>query len=177
MYRSLVTSNAAETEWYPDMAEYTVSEDGLTYTFVLQDGLKWSDGEPITADDIVWNIETALKAAQVASAYTTCFGYIQGAAEYADGSAESISGIAVDGNTITISLTAPYAFFLKNLANFSFLPKHCLEDVDPLELYQCDFWKAPSPAATTSSVRWSSAATIRSSPTKTTPAPLRRSPR
>ena len=143
MYRSLVTSNAAETEWYPDMAEYTVSEDGLTYTFVLQDGLKWSDGEPITADDIVWNIETALKAAQVASAYTTCFGYIQGAAEYADGSAESISGIAVDGNTITISLTAPYAFFLKNLANFSFLPKHCLEDVDPLELYQCDFWKAP----------------------------------
>ena len=143
MYRSLVTSNAAETEWYPDMAEYTVSEDGLTYTFVLQDGLKWSDGEPITADDIVWNIETALKAAQVASAYTTCFGYIQGAAEYVDGSAESISGIAVDGNTITISLTAPYAFFLKNLANFSFLPKHCLEDVDPLELYQCDFWKAP----------------------------------
>ena len=42
------------------MAEYTVSDDGLTYTFVLQDDLKWSDGEPITADDIVWNVETAL---------------------------------------------------------------------------------------------------------------------
>ena len=104
------------------MAEYTVSDDGLTYTFVLQDDLKWSDGEPITADDIVWNVETALKAAQVASAFTSCFGYIEGAAEYVAGEADSISGIAVDGNTITFTLTAPYAFFLKNLANFSFLP-------------------------------------------------------
>lgn len=177
MYRSLVTSNAAETEWYPDMAEYTVSEDGLTYTFVLQDGLKWSDGEPITADDIVWNIETALKAAQVASAYTTCFGYIQGAAEYADGSAESISGIAVDGNTITISLTVPYAFFLRTWPTSPSCPSTAWKTSTRSSFISAISGRPPSPAATTSSVRWSSAATIRSSPTKTTPAPLRRSPR
>lgn len=144
MYRSLVIANPTETAWEADMAEsYTISDDGMTYTFVLQDGLKWSDGEALTADDIVWNVETALKAAQVASAFTSCFGYIEGAQEFTEGTADHISGIAVDGNTITFTLTAPYAYFLKNLANFSFLPKHCLEDQDPLELYQCDFWSAP----------------------------------
>ena len=83
MYRSLVIANPTETAWEADMAEsYTISDDGMTYTFVLQDGLKWSDGEALTADDIVWNIETALKAAQVASAFTSCFGYIEGAQEF-----------------------------------------------------------------------------------------------
>ena len=144
MYRSLVVANPTETAWEPDMAKsYTISDDGLTYTFVLQDGLKWSDGEALTAEDIVWNVETALKAAQVAAIYTTCFGYIDGADAYVDGTADSISGLAADGNTITFTLTAPYAFFLKNLAMFSFLPKHCLENEDPLELYQSDFWAAP----------------------------------
>lgn len=144
MYRSLVIANTSQTAWEPDMAEsYQVSDDGLVYTFKLQDGLKWSDGEPITSDDIVWNIETALKATSVASAFTTCFGYIDGAKAFTEGKADTISGIAADGNTITITLTAPYAFFLKNLANFSFLPKHSLEKEDPLELFQSDFWSAP----------------------------------
>ena len=144
MYRSLVIANPEETAWECDMAkEYTISDDGLTYTFVLQDGLKWSDGEPLTVDDIVWNIETALKAAQVASAFTSCFGYIEGASDFTAGTADSISGISTEGNTVIFQLTAPYAYFLKNMANFSFLPKHCLENQDPLELYQCDFWSAP----------------------------------
>lgn len=143
MYRSLVIANPTETEWMPDMAEYTISDDGTVYTFELLDGLKWSDGEPLTAEDIVWNVETALKAAQVASAFTTCFGYIEGADAFAEDNANSISGIAVDGNTITFTLKTQYAYFLKNLANFSFLPKHCLENQDPLDLYQCDFWSAP----------------------------------
>ena len=88
-------------------------------------------------------METALKAAQVASAFTSCFGYIEGVKDFLEGTAGSISGIAAEGNTVTFTLTAPYAYFLKNLANFSFLPKHCLEDQDPLELYQSSFWSSP----------------------------------
>ena len=34
-----------------------VSEDGKTITVKLRDGLKWHDGEPITADDVIWNFE------------------------------------------------------------------------------------------------------------------------
>ncbi|MFV0474350.1 MAG: ABC transporter substrate-binding protein [Pikeienuella sp.] len=37
----------------PQMAEWAVSEDGLTYTFTLRDGLKWHDGAPVTAEDCV----------------------------------------------------------------------------------------------------------------------------
>ena len=35
----------------PQMAEYKVSDDKLTYTFTLRDGLKWHDGAPVTAED------------------------------------------------------------------------------------------------------------------------------
>ena len=144
MYRGLVLANPAETEFTGDLAEsYEMSEDGLTYTFQMKEGLKWSDGEDLTAEDVVWSIETALKAAQVASTYTTCFSYIQGAQEYIDGTADSVSGMTIDGNTLTITLTDSYAYFLTAMGQFSILPKHCLEDEDPLNLYQSDFWAAP----------------------------------
>lgn len=41
----------------PQMADWTVSEDGLTYTFTLREGLKWHDGAPVTAGDCVASIE------------------------------------------------------------------------------------------------------------------------
>ena len=44
---------------YPDMAkQYAVSGDKKEYTFILKDNLVWSDGKPITADDIVYTIKT-----------------------------------------------------------------------------------------------------------------------
>ncbi len=144
MYRSLVLANPAETEFTGDLAEtYEASEDGLAYTFHMKEGLKWSDGEALTADDVVWSIETALKAAQVSSAYTTCFSYIKGADEFTEGTADSIAGITVDGSTIRFELKDSYAYFLKNIAQFTILPKHCLEEEDPLTLYQSSFWSAP----------------------------------
>jgi len=45
-------------EYIPNMAEsYTISEDGLTFTFKLREGMKWSDGEPITAQDFKWTYD------------------------------------------------------------------------------------------------------------------------
>jgi len=47
----------------PDLAKsYTISSDGLTYTFVLKDNLTFQDGTPLTTDDIVFTIETAENA-------------------------------------------------------------------------------------------------------------------
>lgn len=47
MFRSLFIADSTLNETSPDLAEsYEVSEDGLTYTITLKDGLKWSDGEP-----------------------------------------------------------------------------------------------------------------------------------
>ena len=41
----------------PQMAEYKISDDKLTYTFTLRDGLKWHDGAPVTAEDCVASLQ------------------------------------------------------------------------------------------------------------------------
>lgn len=46
----------AEQQVKPQMADWTVSDDGLTYVFTLRDGLKWHDGAPVTAEDCVASI-------------------------------------------------------------------------------------------------------------------------
>ena len=60
-FEGLVTSNA-NNELIPALAEsWTVSEDGKTYTFTLRDGLKWSDGSPLTSADFMYSFERTLK--------------------------------------------------------------------------------------------------------------------
>jgi peptide/nickel transport system substrate-binding protein len=55
-----LTTRDENLEIAPGLAEsWDGSDDGLTYTYTLRDGLTWSDGEPITADDVVWTIETS----------------------------------------------------------------------------------------------------------------------
>src|SRR3984885_3509115 len=41
----------------PQMADWKISDDKLTYTFTLRDGLKWHDGTPVTADDCVASLK------------------------------------------------------------------------------------------------------------------------
>ncbi|MGF9564817.1 ABC transporter substrate-binding protein [Neorhizobium sp. JUb45] len=47
----------ADFKVQPQMASYTVSDDGLTYTFTLRDGLKWHDGTPVTAEDCIASVQ------------------------------------------------------------------------------------------------------------------------
>lgn len=130
MFRSLFIADSTLTEATPDMAEdYKISEDGLTYTITLKDGLKWSDGEAITPDDVIFSVNTALKAATVNSIYTAAF--------------KTISEMTAEGNVITMKLATPYADMINVLAQFAILPKHSLETVDPLKLDTDAFWTAP----------------------------------
>ncbi len=130
MFRGLFIADSTLTEVEPDMAEsYEVSDDGLVYAITLKDNLKWSDGEPITAEDVQWSIETGLKAATINSIYTAAF--------------KNIESMAIDGNTITLTLSAPYAAMLDVLAQFAILPKHSLENADPLSLESDAFWTNP----------------------------------
>ncbi|WP_305956242.1 ABC transporter substrate-binding protein, partial [Xanthomonas oryzae] len=41
----------------PQMADWTISDDRLTYTFTLRDGLKWHDGAPVTAEDCIASLK------------------------------------------------------------------------------------------------------------------------
>lgn len=57
-----LTNVDQDLETTPDLAESWVgSDDGLTWTYTLREGLLWSDGTPLTAEDIAWNINTSVE--------------------------------------------------------------------------------------------------------------------
>jgi peptide/nickel transport system substrate-binding protein len=59
-YATLTDKAASDFKTEPGLAEsWEGSEDGKTWTYKLRDGLKWSDGEPLTAEDVAWNINTS----------------------------------------------------------------------------------------------------------------------
>ncbi len=144
LYRTLLTADAKYEKTTPDLAkEWKKSEDGKTYEFTLKDGLKWSDGEPLTAADVEFSVKLALKASVINGIFPSTFLKIEGAKDFKDDKAQSISGITVDGNKITFKLTAPVGSFEQMIAQFYILPKHKLESENPLELNNSTFWTNP----------------------------------
>ncbi|MCI8539082.1 MAG: ABC transporter substrate-binding protein [Oscillospiraceae bacterium] len=129
MWRCLLLADSSLTKTSPDLAEVTISDDGLTYTITMKDGLKWSDGEPLTADDVLWSIDAVMAATNKNSIYSAAFG--------------KITEKSADGNVITLVLDSPYASMMDILAQFSILPKHSLESADPATIDTADFWKDP----------------------------------
>lgn len=114
-----------------DLADgYEVSEDGLTYTVTLKDGLKWSDGEDLTAEDFVYAVKRNLTyGAENAWATNDLVKYIEGAADYANNSDLEASDLtdftgveALDEKTIVYHLIKPCAFFPTILASYVFAP-------------------------------------------------------
>src|SRR5947209_14816276 len=84
----------------PQMADWKVSDDKLTYTFTLRDGLKWHDGAPVTAEDCVASLQRWGKR---------------------DGMGQKlmnfVAGIeATDAKTITLKLKEPYGLVLESIA-------------------------------------------------------------
>lgn len=127
-----------------DLAKsYEMSEDGTTLAFELRDGITWHDGEPITAEEIQWNIEYALKSTVLNSVFRSTFEALEGAGSYLDGSAEHISGIAIDGNKITLTFEKVAPDALLTFTQFAPLPMKHLKDTDPISLQQAKFFQSP----------------------------------
>ncbi len=91
----------------------TISEDGMTYTVKVKDGLKWSDGSDLTAADFEYAWRRGA-GTETAAEYSYMFSAIDG---YPDN-----LNITVDGNTITVVLGAPCAYFLDLLAFPTYFP-------------------------------------------------------
>ena len=105
----------------PGLAEtWEVSEDLLTYTFHLRDGLKWSDGEPLTADQVVYGFQRLVDP-ETASPYAWIAGTanIVNANEAMAGNVgvEEIGVTAPDEKTVQIVLAAPTPYFLSLLGS------------------------------------------------------------
>ena len=115
-YTPLLTYKHAKgeegTAVVPGLAEGMpeISPDGKTYKLTLRQGMKYSDGTPIKASDFTYAIQRLFKADSGGSVF---YSGIVGAPEYAEGTAESISGIVTDDATgdITITLDGPNGTF------------------------------------------------------------------
>jgi peptide/nickel transport system substrate-binding protein len=99
-----------------DLAEsWETSEDGKTWTFHLKSGTKWSDGQPLTADDVVWTINTTVKYGGGPTAVM----------------APSLNHVrdaeAPDPATVVINYKAPVGNALAQLEQFFVLPQHVWE--------------------------------------------------
>ena len=104
---------------------WEVSEDGLTYTFHLRDGLKWSDGSDLTAEDYVYTIQRVLTPATAAQYVSMATDYIKNAQEYYDGTAtaDDLGVKALDDKTLEITLAYPMASFLEMCSGTIYYPQ------------------------------------------------------
>lgn len=112
----------------PVLAEsYEVSEDGKTYTFHLRDGIRFSDGTPLTADDVVFTVEKAQDPGLLSPRL----------ADWANIRAESL-----DAKTVQFTLPKPYAPFLED-ATLGILPAKIWKDVSNEEFPFSPYMSAP----------------------------------
>lgn len=122
---------------------YKVSEDAKEIEFVLRDGLKWHDGENLTGEDVRFTIELMLKHPGTNAVATEVLKAISGAEDFVDGKTDTLAGVLVDGNKITVKFDAVSANALQIFSQWPILPKHCLEKADPVTLQQDAFWQKP----------------------------------
>ncbi len=122
LFRVMADENGNEAVTNAGCEDYTVSEDGLTYTFKIRDQ-KWSDGEPVTAQQYVDSIKRLLNPENGFS-YSFMAYDILNAEEYYDGeaTADEVGVKAIDDKTLEIQLRANIPFFIKKLTNVCFYP-------------------------------------------------------
>lgn len=119
-------------EIVPEAAEsWEVSEDGLTWTFRIRKGLKWSDGVPLNAQDFVWTLQ---RAANPATAYDGgfMFSLVAGIKNWRKVEAgelplDELGVEAPDDYTLRITTESPKPFFVQPMKEAVCSPRHMFE--------------------------------------------------
>ena len=110
-------------EYHPLLAAYS-TEDAATWTYTIQDGMTWSDGEPVTAEDILFTLQ---------------YDQANGSANFEAQTAEDgkvteakYTGYTISDDMMSISLTlaSPNVRELSNMTSFRVMPKHVYEGKD-----------------------------------------------
>ncbi|MDO4547553.1 MAG: peptide ABC transporter substrate-binding protein [Clostridia bacterium] len=125
VFEGLVTYDTMDGSLIPGNAEsWTISEDGTVYTFKLREGLKWSDGTPLTAHDYVYTFQRILTPETVAKYLNMVTDYVVNAQEYYDGTAtaDELGVKALDDTTLEITLNAATPYYIDILTMWTFSP-------------------------------------------------------
>jgi peptide/nickel transport system substrate-binding protein len=120
MFDSLVEFDLETYELVPALAEsWDVSEDGTVYTFHLREGVRWHDGEPLTADDVVFTYGQIVTNPEARAGDAAQFTFT------VEGEPRLVTFEAVDDRTVRMTLPAPSPAFLLQ-QRFFIMPKHVL---------------------------------------------------
>ncbi|EID44258.1 peptide ABC transporter substrate-binding protein [Parageobacillus thermoglucosidasius] len=133
LFEGLYTKNQKGEPVLGAASDVKVSEDRKTYTFTIRDDAKWSDGDPVTAQDFEYAWKRVLDP-KTGSPFAFYMYYIKGAEEYnkGKGSADQVGIKALDDKTLQIELNAPLSYFDKLLTMWTFYPvKKSLVESNP----------------------------------------------
>lgn len=137
MFEGLVTYSA-EAKVVPGMAEsWTVTPDGMTYTFKLRD-TRWSNGDPVKADDFVYSFRRLMNPATAAKYANILYTLKNGEkVNKSQAPVDQLGARAIDDRTLELTLEYPAPFFIAQLAHQTALPLHPAS----IEKYGKDFVK------------------------------------
>lgn len=132
IFEGLTSLDPYTLEPVPGVAEsWSISGDGLVYTFKLRKDSKWSDGTPLTARDFVWSWQRTLSP-ETASEYAYQLYYLKNGRSINQGQTADpnlLGAKAVDSHTLKVTLENPTPYFLR-LTSFHTLfpvPRHVIE--------------------------------------------------
>lgn len=130
LFTGLMTLDAAG-KVTPGVAEaYSVSDDGLTYTFTLRPNTAWSDGTPLTAQDFVYSFQRVLTPETAARFASQLYPIVNArAVNRGEVEPDALGVAAIDDRTLVVSLNKPTAYLPQLMASnaTSPVPRHVIE--------------------------------------------------
>ncbi|MDR1598635.1 MAG: ABC transporter substrate-binding protein [Oscillospiraceae bacterium] len=114
-------------EYVPGIADFELSNENKTYTFTLKEGIKFSDGEPLTTEDFYYTYTMIAHPEYTGPRLSTAMG-LEGYDEYAAGTAETISGIEIiDERAISFTFKDASPANIQEFV-YGIVPKHIYDD-------------------------------------------------
>ena len=119
-----------EMNYQPYLADsFWMSDDGLSLSFRIRDGVTWHDGTPVTVDDVIWTYEMSVND-EIAYANVAYFQYVTRA-------------VKVDDRTVRFEFSEAHAEAPMDFTEWSPMPKHLLEDIPAAEMRNAPFNRNP----------------------------------
>jgi oligopeptide transport system substrate-binding protein len=127
LYEGLTGYDPQDLHPIPGVAErWDISADGLVYTFHLRANARWSNGDPVTAQDFVFSARRTLTPA-LGSPYPFYYFVVRGAEDFAASRTQDFTAVgirALDDRTLRIELNQPAPYLLFLLGSFAWMPVH-----------------------------------------------------
>ncbi len=129
IFSGLLKYDPKTRSFVSDLADLQISDDKLTYTFVVKQGVKWHDGQDLTTDDVYYTFHDVIQSDEFANLVLKS-------------NFDAVEIKQIDAVTIQFLLNKPDSFFISNFTT-GILPKHLLGEVAVGEMLKNEFSTKP----------------------------------